>query len=152
MVDRFTRWPEVVPLQNITSEECARAFISSWISRFGVPADITSDRGTQFTSDIWSILTKSLGTIIHRTTAYHPQSNGLVERFHRHLKSCLYAKLKNPNWIDELPWILLGIRTSPKEDLKTYSAEIVYGSPLTILVNLFLVLQIMHLIWISLTD
>ena len=56
----------------------------------------------------------------------------LVERFHRHLKSALRARLTGPNWIDELPWVLLGIRTAPKEDLHTSSAELVYGAPLTV--------------------
>lgn len=52
----------------------------------------------------------------------------MVERFHRHLKS---ARLKDPNWIDALPLVLLGIRTSPKEDLGTSSAER-YGETLVI--------------------
>ena len=73
-----------------------------------------------------------LGTQVHHTTAYHPQSNGLVERFHRHLKSALRARLTGPNWTQELPWALLGIRTAPKEDLGCSSAELVYGAPLTV--------------------
>ncbi|KAI0238334.1 hypothetical protein LSAT2_010996, partial [Lamellibrachia satsuma] len=56
----------------------------------------------------------------------------LVERFHRHLKSALMARLDGPNWLDELPWVLLGIRTAPKEDLGCSSAELVYGAPLTV--------------------
>ena len=52
-------------------------------------------------------------------------------RFHRHLKSALRAHLTGPNWIDELSWVL-GIRTAPKEDLRTLSAELVYGAPLTV--------------------
>ena len=51
---------------------------------------------------------------MRHTTAYHPQANGLVERFHRQLKSSLKARLKGPNWVDELPWLLLGSRTAPK--------------------------------------
>ena len=77
---------------------CAQALPSHWISRFGVPMDISSDRGPQFTSQLWSSLAQLLGTQLHRTTAYHPQSNGLVERFHRHLKSALRARLTGPNW------------------------------------------------------
>ena len=71
-------------------------------------------------------------TRLHRTSAYYPQSSGLVERFHRHLKSALMARLHGPNWLDELPWVLLGIRTAPKEDLGCSSAELVYGAPLTV--------------------
>ena len=85
--------------------------------------------GSQFTSHLWVSISQLLGTELHHTTAYHPQSNGLVERFHCHLKSALRAHLTGPNWIDELPWVLLGIRTTPKEDLGCSSADLVYGSP-----------------------
>jgi len=55
-----------------------------------------------------------------------------VERFHRNLKDALRARLRTENWFDELPWVLLGIRTAPKEDLQTSSAELVYGGPLVV--------------------
>ena len=67
-----------------------------------------------------------------RTTADHPQANGLVERFHRHMKSALRAQLRTPHWINELLWVLFGIRRAPKEDLRTSSTEVVYGAPLTV--------------------
>ena len=132
VVDRFTRWAEAIPLVDAQTTTCARAFAAHWVARFGVPADMTSDRGSQFTSELWSVLSQLHGTRLHRTSAYHPQSNGLVERFHRHLKSALMARLDGPNWLDELPWVLLGIRTAPKEDLGCSSAELVYGAPLTV--------------------
>ncbi len=132
MVDRFSRWPEAIPLKQTDTETCARALVFHWIARFGVPLDMTSDRGSQFTSKLWTAISKLLGTKLHHTTAYHPQSNGLVERFHRHLKTALRARLTTPNWLDELPWVLLGIRTAPKEDLRSSSAELVYGTPLTV--------------------
>ena len=132
IVDRTTRWPEVIPLRETTSVECARALIGAWISRFGIPFDITSDRGPQFTSALWSTISQQLGVQVHRTTAYHPQANGMVERFHRTLKSALKARLSGDNWIDDLPWVLLGLRVTPKEDLHSSSAELVYGEPLTI--------------------
>jgi transposase InsO family protein len=132
IVDRFTRWPEAIPLSETSTETCARAIVAHWISRFGLPSVITSDRGAQFTSKLWSEISQLLGMQHIQTTAYHPQANGLVERFHRHLKSALRARLTNPNWVDELPWVLLGIRTAPKEDLRTSSAELVYGAPLTV--------------------
>ena len=64
--------------------------------------------------------------------AYHPQANGLVEKFHRQLKTALITRLTGANWVDELPWVLFGIRTTPKEDINFSTAELVYGSPLTV--------------------
>ena len=46
--DRNTRWPEAIPLRGITTPECVHALITGWIARFGVPGDISSDRGSQF--------------------------------------------------------------------------------------------------------
>ena len=132
VVDRFTRWPEAIPLKDATANTCAQALVLQWISRFGVPSHISTDRGTQFTSQLWSSIAQSLGTRLHHTTAYHPQSNGLVERFHRHLKTALRTRLSSPSWTKDLPWVLLGIRTAPKEDLGCSSAELVYGQPLTV--------------------
>ena len=71
-----------------------------------------------------------LGTTRLRTTAYLPQSNGLVERFHRHLKGGLKARLAGNHWVDDLPIVLLGIRASLKEGLSCTSAELVYGTTL----------------------
>ncbi|XP_059361850.1 uncharacterized protein LOC132101153 [Carassius carassius] len=132
MVDRTTRWPEAVPLTLGASVEMTRAFIGTWIARFGTPSDISSDRGAQFTSELWNAVTQSLGVRLHRTTAYHPQANGLCERFHRSMKAALRASLKDSNWVDKLPWVMLGIRTAPKEDLQSSSAELVYGQPLRV--------------------
>lgn len=127
MVDRTTRWPEAVPLSATTSPDVARAFISSWVSRFGVPLDMTSDRGPQFTSELWNAVAESLGVKLHRTTAYNPQANGLCERFHRTMKAALRASLVDSSWVDRLPWVLLGLRSAPKEDLNASSAQLVLG-------------------------
>ena len=132
VVDRFSRWPEAIPLGDTTATSCAQALVSHWIARFGIPMDMSSDRGPQFTSQLWTAIAQLLGTQLHHTTAYHPQANGLVERFHRHLKSALRARLTGPSWTRELPWVLLGIRTAPKEDLGCSSAEMVYGALLTV--------------------
>lgn len=132
MVDRTTRWPEVVPLSSTASTEVVGAFLTAWVSRFGVPSDVTSDRGPQFVSELWSGVARSLGVQVHRTTAYHPQANGLCERFHRSLKAALRAALSDVGWVDRLPWVLLGLRTAPKEDLDASSAELVLGQPLRI--------------------
>ena len=103
-----------------------------WISRFGVPAVITSDRGAQFTTSLWSSICSLLNIKHKTTTAFHPQSNGMVERFHRQLKNSLCARLASANWFEYLPWVLLGLHTSPREDFATSASEDVYGSDLTL--------------------
>ncbi|TWW74045.1 Retrovirus-related Pol polyprotein from transposon 297 [Takifugu flavidus] len=75
---------------------------------------------------------ESLGVKLHHTTAYHPQANGMCERFHRSMKAALRASLKDSSWVDRLPWVLLGLRTAPKDDLQCSSAEMVYGEPLRV--------------------
>ncbi|KAK9543202.1 hypothetical protein VZT92_000997 [Zoarces viviparus] len=132
MVDRTTRWPEAIQLLSTTADDVARAFIQAWVARFGAPADVSSDRGPQFTSELWNAVAGSLGVKLHRTTAYHPQANGLCERFHRSMKAALRASLKDSSWVDRLPWVMLGLRTAPKDDLQASSAELVYGQPLRV--------------------
>ena len=102
ILDRTSRWPEAVPLAFISAADCARGLISGRISRFGVPAKMTSDRGAQFTSSIWGVLCSLLNITFSRTTSFHPQSNGIVERFHQSLKTSLRARLACPVWFDHL--------------------------------------------------
>ena len=132
IIDRFTRWPEVVPLRDIEAKTVANAYVHNWVARFCVPDQMTSDRGAQFVSELWTAMSELLGTQLNPTTAYHPQANGLIERLHRTMKAALKARLNSPNWIDELPWVLLGLRTTPKEDLNASPADLVYGGPLTV--------------------
>lgn len=82
-IDRVTRWPEVWPMRTTTAEEVASTFTREWVSRFGVPSVITTDRGTQFESDLFRRLMHSFATKRVRTTAYHPAANGMIERVHR---------------------------------------------------------------------
>jgi transposase InsO family protein len=65
---------------------CAKDLTFTWISRFGVPKMIPSDRGPQFTSNLWHQLCEMLNISHKQTTAYHPKLNGTVERLHCRLK------------------------------------------------------------------
>jgi hypothetical protein len=93
---------------------------------------LTSDRGPQFTSTVWSELCRILNIRHRQTTAYHPEANGLVERLHRRLKDALKARAAAANWSEEVHWVLLGLRAQPREDNGLSPAEAVYGSPLVL--------------------
>ncbi|CAH2109205.1 unnamed protein product [Euphydryas editha] len=129
VVDRYTRWPEAYPLPDMTADTCAAAFISGWVARFGCPEHITTDRGRQFESQLFKSMAAVLGASHHTTTAYHPAANGLVERLHRQLKAAITCH-DTTKWTEVLPLVLLGIRSAWKEDLKSSTAELVFGEPL----------------------
>ncbi|XP_018644951.1 choline/ethanolamine kinase, putative [Schistosoma mansoni] len=129
-IDRFTRFPIAIPIADITAETVAKVFMQNWVTIFGTPITITTDRGAQFESELFNNLAKLLGSNRIRCTAYHPQANGMVERFHRQLKTALISH-SNPNqWTEFLPLVMLGIRTSVKTDAQCSAAELVFGTTL----------------------
>lgn len=132
VTDRFTRWIEAIPIPAIDAVTVTRALVSGWIARFGVPQTITTDRGSQFESRLFTQLTNVLNTTRIRTCAYHPEANGILERQHRSLKAALRTDEFFPSWVDQLPLVLLGLRSAIKLDLGCSSAELVYGSTLVL--------------------
>ena len=133
-VDRFTRWPIAVPMVDMTAESVINAFTFGWIQTFGVPTTITSDRGTQFTSSTFTQLARIWGIELILTTPYHPEANGLVERFHRRMKEALLALgSETPEaWFWRIPMVMLSIRTTLKPDIKASPADLVFGEGLAV--------------------
>ncbi len=115
IIDRMSKWMEAIPLSETSTAACTKTLTFTWISCFGVPETITSDCGPQFTSNLWFQLYKMLN-ISHKQTAYHPESNGIVERLHRHLKDALRTRAAAATWSEELPFVLLGLRAQLRED------------------------------------
>ena len=76
-----------------------------------MPLYIITDRGSQFESEIFQELSSIIGFHRLRTSAYHPQTNEIVERMHRTLKTAILARKQK--WIEALPVVLLGIRCMP---------------------------------------
>lgn len=127
-IDRTSRWIEAIPMKTIIAEKVAQIFYTHWVARYGTPLQITSDRGPQFRSDLFLELSKLLGAQHVQTTAYHPQANGLVERFHRRLKELLTCY--GANWNCYLPSILLGLRAAPRDETGVSCAEMAFGQTL----------------------
>ena len=138
VVDRATCYPVAVPMPDMTAEYVARAFMLGWVAQFGVPHTIVSDRGSQFTSRLWEDLVSILGVDHNTTTAFHPESNGMVERFHRTMKSALMARLgANRDWLSHLRIVLLGIRSSFRGEFGCSINEAVLGQELALPGSIF---------------
>ncbi|BHF74297.1 hypothetical protein SprV_0501738200 [Sparganum proliferum] len=129
-IDRYTRWAEAIPLPNAQAETIVKVFVSRWVAMFGAPSTVTTDRGAQFQSALFQMLLNFLGCTRIRTTAYHPAANGMVECFHRQLKTALRAVEDPGNWPDNFPLALLVIRAALKLDLGCSAAELVFGTTL----------------------
>lgn len=106
IVDRLTKMSLFLPTTNsVTAEDIARLFVTHVFSKHGVPSDVVSDRGTEFTSNFW----RSLGTLLEMklnfSTAYHPQSDGQTERTNQTLEQYLrlYCNYRQDNWAELLP-------------------------------------------------
>jgi transposase InsO family protein len=132
-IDKFTKWPEATLVVNIT-QGAAVAFLKSVVRRFGVPSRIITDNGTQFTSQIFQEYCEDIGTQLFFASVAHPRSNDQVERANaeilRGLKTCTYDCLKKhgANWVNELPSVLWGNRTTPSRATKETSFFLVYGA------------------------
>ena len=99
------------PISEITASSVAEAFINTWVTSWGVPLHVITDRGRQFESELFSEVAKIIGFYRLRTTAYHPHCNGLIERMHRTIKTAILARKES--WFSALPIVLLGIRSMP---------------------------------------
>ncbi|KAJ0058862.1 hypothetical protein NL108_001090 [Boleophthalmus pectinirostris] len=83
--DYATRYPEAFPLRTIIAPAVLRSLVQLF-SRVGIPDKILTDQGTNFKSRLLQLFHKQLGITALRTTPYHPQTDGLVERFNQTLK------------------------------------------------------------------
>jgi cleavage and polyadenylation specificity factor subunit 1 len=117
-IDRSTRWIEAAPVNSITAEAVAFAFCVNLGFAFWRTASAgDGPRPSIRIGSLFQQLATILGFQRLRTTAYHPQSNGLVERSHRTLKAALRAaSLSRQDWTTNLPAVLLGMRTTPQSN------------------------------------
>ncbi|XP_063590436.1 uncharacterized protein LOC134767369 [Penaeus indicus] len=141
-VDYATRYPEAVALPSIDTPTVAEALVTIF-SRVGVPREILSDRGTQFTSDIMKEVYRLLSIQSLTTTPYHAMCNGLVEKFNGTLKKMLKRMcVEQPKeWHRYLAPLLFAYRQVPQASTGFSPFELIYGhtvrGPLTLLRELW---------------
>ena len=127
--DFFTKWPEAFALKDHKAETIAIKLVDDVICRHGLPRVVHTDQGRDFESNLIKQVCELLEIEKTRTTAYHPESDGLVERLNKTLigmlRSCVYENQKN--WDTLLPKILLGYRSSVQATTGYSPFSLVYG-------------------------
>ncbi len=123
-----TRFPEAIPLRKITAPVISSALVK-FFSMFGLPKIVQSDQGTNFLSKIFTQVLKTLN-ISHRiSSAYHPESQGSLERFHQTMKAMLrrYCMDTGKDWDEGIPLVLFAAREAVQDSLGFSPADLVFG-------------------------
>ncbi|XP_070198809.1 golgin subfamily A member 6-like protein 22 [Littorina saxatilis] len=128
MVDYATRYVEATPLKDIRTETVSEALWVMW-TKVGIPREVLTDRGSQFTSEVMEEVNKLLNIKGIHTTPWHPQTNGLTEKFNSTLKHMMkkLCQEQPKDWDKFLPALLFANREVPQESLKFSPFELLYG-------------------------
>lgn len=130
MQDLLTKYSLAVPLQGTTSVDICDAFAKSFIARFGAPKMLLTDQGANFCSSLMRNLARKFRIKQFRTTAYHPQTNGSIERSHHVLTEYLKQYIdRQHDWDEFLEMAMFSYNTSQHEGTGFTPHELVFGKP-----------------------
>jgi len=123
-----TRFPEAVPLRNLSSKRVVKALID-FFTMFGLPKEVQSDQASNFVSGLFQQVVKQLGIKQIKSSAYHPQSQGALERFHSTLKNMIrtYCLDNHKDWDEGIGVLVFAARESVQESLGFSPFELVFG-------------------------
>lgn len=115
--DYFSKWTESFAMPNMEAVTVANLIVEQVVARFGVPSYLHSDQGRQFESKLFSEMCRLLNIKKTRTTPYHPQSDGQVERFNKTLETMLsaYVNDHHKDWDKHLPYVMMAYRSAEHE-------------------------------------
>ena len=136
VIDRFSRYMIAVPVRSIKTNAVLYAFMLHWVMHFGLPVEILTDRGSQFTSNTMENFSKFFGVHHHTTCAYTPKCNGMIERTHRMLKDSLRA-IDARDWPRRTPMLVLAWNNCIRESSNYSPAQIAFGSCMRLPCDLF---------------
>ena len=136
--DNFTKWVDAIPLKTQEATHVAEKLVNRFISIFGVPLQLHSDRGTNFQSKVFQEVCSLLGIEKTRTTARRPQSDGMVERANRTIQNMIasYVSDKQDDWDEHIPLLMLAYRSSVHETLGVSPAMMMFGRDLTLPIDM----------------
>lgn len=108
-IDHFSRYAEAIPLPDQTAESVAGAFAKNILTRHGTPLQLLTDQGRNFEAALFRHTCKMLGIKKLRTSAYHPEGNGRLERFHRTLTDSIshFVRRDGKDWDKWVPYALM---------------------------------------------
>ncbi|GFV89713.1 retrovirus-related Pol polyprotein from transposon 412 [Trichonephila clavipes] len=131
-MDYFTKWPEAYPIPDQEASTVAEVLVQHWISRLGVPLQLHSDQGRNFDSAVFKRLCKILTIDKTWTTALHPQSDVMVERFIRTILNSLslLVSINQQDWDKKLPFFLLAYRSAVNETTSYSPSQMLFGRDL----------------------
>ena len=123
-----TRYPKAMTLRNISAKTIVKALIK-FFTLVGLPKSIQSDQGSNFMSGLFQQVMDELGIKQYRSSAYHPESQGALERFHQTLKNMIrsYCFDTNRDWDEGVHLLLFAVRESVQESLGFSPFELVFG-------------------------
>jgi hypothetical protein len=129
ITDYFTRWPIALPMKNQRASTIATLLVEQVFCQHGFPATLLSDRGSNFLSELMKAVLHVFHVKKLNTTSYHPQTNGLTERFNHTLCVMLshYVSKNQNDWDEYLPYVLLAYRTTPHRTMKETPFYMLYG-------------------------
>ena len=138
--DYMTRYAETAALPKGTAQEVAKFFIHQVVLRHGAPEVLITDRGTAFTAELMQGVLRYSNTDHRRTTAYHPQTNGLTERLNKTMADMLsmYVDVEHKTWDEILPYVTFAYNTAIQETTQMTPFELVYGRQATTMLDAML--------------
>ena len=123
-----TRFPEAIPLRDISAKKIIQALVK-FFTLVGLPQTLQSDQGSNFMSHVFQQVMYELGIEQKKSSAYHPQSQGAIERFHQSMKFMLktYCHENDRDWDEGLPLVLFAARETMADSLGFSPFELVFG-------------------------